>query len=184
MFDCDHHERGGYGFVGIAIFLLILFAIFARGGCGFGAGQWGNDCGNRVGPADFWAANGLAQAVPGFQAQNFTQQAVNFGETVATINQGNWSLSKQISDTASAAEIGNLRDQLYEARAKLMQQETINVLSREQSRNQAEVMSEFCNIKNNMLQKPQVQAIAGLPHVTCTNASPHLGFGLGSGCGC
>ena len=108
---------GGWSFIGIAIFLLILFAVFAgRRGCLGG----GDDCAPNwrtgIGPADFSAVNAFANAVPQPQVEIMKQQAIDTGMMVREINLGNQATRAQIAETAHNAEIGALRDQLNKER--------------------------------------------------------------------
>lgn len=164
---------GGVGIILLFVFLLILFAVF-RGGLGGHDGHYdghydGYGRGHGWGSvADFEAIAQNNQRVPEEQVQ----LAKDFGCLKNEITLGNFQLSRQISETAAAAELracmereADFRQKIAMLENKVMNQETL-----------AFVNDKFCqtnarlsDIDNNMVRKVVAQPLAGLGHLQCTN---------------
>lgn len=185
---------GGAGIILLFVFLLILFAVF-RGG--FGGHDGGHMCheggyghGGGYGRptiADFEAIAQNNQRVPVEQVQ----LAKDFGALKEKITLGNFELSRQMSETAAAAELracmereADMRAQIAELKSEVMNQKTLAIVSDKFCRTDAMIQDVLCNMERKQVARPLV----GIPDLACTNI-PNRGFfgddrRGGFGCGC
>ena len=178
---------GSVGIILLFVFLVILFAVF-RGGFGGHDGHYdgyrgGHDgCGRGKGSiADFEAIAQNIQRVPVEQVQ----LAKDFGSLKEQITLGNFGLSKQISETAAAAELracqereAEMRMQITELKSEVQNQKTLAIAGEKFN----EVSRELANIQCNMARKVTAQPLVGLNDLNCTNIPGN--FFNNSGCSC
>ena len=144
-------SAGGFGF--IALFLLILFALFTNGGffggnrCG--GGYWG-DCGNALGYG--WHATGdIRSSICASEKQNIIDSA----STRYLIEQQGSETRAYIGNKIDFYEYQNLRDKLQEAQSKNMFLENQIAEERRYTSLQAQITELGCN----MLKKPEVRGL-------------------------
>lgn len=180
MEDKSSYSWGGIGF--LAIFFLILIAVFFRGGNGFGG--WGN------GACDGFAG-GMGYGFQNFKATCDAEKAeiINSATTqYGTIQQATQTRELVASTAATTqAKIDyyayqDLRDKLGEAqRQNMMLQNQLFVKDQ-----LAPVNEQLASIRCNMLRRPDVTGIGAV----CPNAAILNGLGVNSlngwnsGCGC
>lgn len=168
---------GGIGIILLFVFLLILFAVF-RGGFGHdghagGHGDYGY--GHKGSIADFEAIAQNNQRVPEEQVQ----LAKDFGCLKNEITLGNFELSRQISETAAAAELracmereADFRQKISMLESKIMNQETRDFVNDKFAITNARLSDIDCN----MMRKVVAQPLAGMQHLQCTNIPFRAGY--------
>lgn len=177
---------GGSGIIMLFVFLLVLFAVFRRGGFdghdGGYAHAGGHGCdghGRGHGSiADFEAIAQNNQRVPECQVE----LAKDFGALKEKITLGNFELSRQISETAAAAELracmereADMRAQIAELKSEVMNQKTLAIVGEKFCATNAAIADIACNMQRKVCGTPLV----GLNDLQCSNAP-----GMFNNCGC
>lgn len=179
--DKENYSWGGIGF--LAIFFLILIAVFARGGCG--NGWFGNGCNNGT---PFGYDNGpIGYGFQNFRATCDAEKAeiINTARTQYLTEQQAAATRELVNATASATQAKidyygyqDLRDKLAESqRENMMLQNQLFVKDQ-----LAPVNATLASIQCNMLTKPQVTGLStSCNPIVTPNIASVVGMG---GCGC
>lgn len=180
--DDKTYSMGGIGF--LALFFLIIIAVWNRGGCGgFG---WGNNCGN-------WGfGEGFGPVGYGFQNFKATcdaekQEIINTARTQYLIEQVGASNREVATANANVTNTKidfyayqGLRDQLAETQRALMEANN-KLFVKDQL---APITAQLSSIQCQMLKRPDVTGVGAV----CPSAAIINGLGVNSlnacGCGC
>lgn len=180
---------GGGAIVLLIVVLVILFAVFRGGFGGHDGGHHmgyegghGRGCGGYGGSvADFEAIAQNVQRVPVEQVQ----LAKDFGALKEKITLGNFELSRQISETAAAAELRACMEREADFRTKISEQNAKIIALESTMYNDRRfdgINAILADIKCRMAEKVIARPLAGLPDLACSNIPGR--FFNNDGCGC
>lgn len=182
--DKETYSWGGIGF--LAIFFLILIAVFMRGGNGFG---WGNPINNGYG-LPYGDGIGLGASSYGFQNYKATVDAekaeiINTARTQYLTEQQASQTRELVQSTANTTQAKidfyayqGLRDELNKSHMKIAEL-TNQLFVKDQL---APITASIADIRCNMLVRPNITGVGAV----CPNAGILNGLGINSfnSCGC
>lgn len=175
-----------FGIILVFIFLIILFSAFrGHGGLGGDYGHVGGGCGRDGG----WGRGG---SIADFEAIAQNNNRVDRSEVALSnyvgnikeqITLGNFQISKQISDTAAAAELRACMEREADFRTKLSEQNAKILMLESNAINERRfdaLGATLADIKCRMQEKVVAQPVVGVERLGCTN-EPFRGFPFGGG---